>query len=118
MANVGSVAVARDVGGPFEFRDVGVAGADVARLELFELLGCAQFVCLGDVSRGKGMVGMGEGEGGEGGRKGEEGKEEGEGGRGRGGGGEGRTMLRERGWVWRVVERVKVMKDLMEWKEP
>lgn len=46
MADVGSVAVASDVGGPFVLRGVGVAGADVARLELLELLGCAEFVGL------------------------------------------------------------------------
>lgn len=46
MADVGSAAVAMDVGSPFVLCCVGVAGADVARLELFELLGCAEFVGL------------------------------------------------------------------------
>lgn len=35
-----------DVGGPFMFSRVGVAGADVSRLELLELLLCAEFVGL------------------------------------------------------------------------
>ena len=35
-----------DVGCPFEFRGVGVAGADVAGLKLLELLLGAEFVCL------------------------------------------------------------------------
>lgn len=53
MSNVRGVAVASDVGGPFEAGYVRVAGADVARLELFELLGCAQFVGLrGGLVRG------------------------------------------------------------------
>ena len=47
MAEVGSEAVAVDVGCPFEFRGVGVAGADVAGLELLELLLGAEFVGLG-----------------------------------------------------------------------
>lgn len=46
VPDVGRVAVPCDVGGPFVFCRVGVAGADVARLELLELLGCAEFVCL------------------------------------------------------------------------
>lgn len=46
MADVGSEAIAVDVGGPFEFRGVGVAGADIAGLELLELLLGAEFVGL------------------------------------------------------------------------
>lgn len=46
MADVGSVGVAVDIGHPFEFGGVGVAGADVAGLEGFELLLGAEFVCL------------------------------------------------------------------------
>ena len=55
-----------DVGDPFEFRGVGVAGADVAGLEGFELLLGAEFVGLGG-----GLVwGVDWGEGGVGGRSG------------------------------------------------
>ena len=46
MPDVGCVAVAVDVGGPFVLCGVGVAGADVARLEGFELLLRAEFVGL------------------------------------------------------------------------
>lgn len=44
MANVRSVAVADDIGGPFVFGCVGVTGADVAGLEGFEILECAEFI--------------------------------------------------------------------------
>lgn len=44
MAYVGSVRVAHDVGGPFEFGGVGVAGTDVTGLERFEVLLGAEFV--------------------------------------------------------------------------
>ena len=46
MPNIGSVAVSVDVGCPFEFCGVGVAGAYVAGLELLELLLRAEFVGL------------------------------------------------------------------------
>lgn len=46
MADVGGVAVAVDVGGPFVLGGVGVAGADVAGLQGFELLLGAEFVGL------------------------------------------------------------------------
>lgn len=55
MADIRSVAVARDVGGPFELRRVGVARADVFVLECFQLLGCAEFVGLGAVLVGAEM---------------------------------------------------------------
>ena len=62
MADVRGVGVAVDVGDPFELCGVGVAGADVARLQGFELLLGAEFVGLG----GGGLVGGGEGGGGKG----------------------------------------------------
>lgn len=34
-----------ELGPDGQFGSVGVAGPDVAGLELFELLGCAEFVC-------------------------------------------------------------------------
>ncbi len=46
MPDVRRVAVAVDVGGPFVLGGVGVAGADVARLELLQLLLGAEFVGL------------------------------------------------------------------------
>lgn len=46
MADVGRVRVAVDVGRPLELGGVGVAGADVAGLELLELLLGAEFVGL------------------------------------------------------------------------
>jgi len=46
MTNVRSVAVAGNVRGPFEFRDIGMPRSDITRLKLLELLGCAKFVCL------------------------------------------------------------------------
>lgn len=46
MSYIARIAVAMDVGGPFVLCCVGVAGADVARLELLELLLGAEFVCL------------------------------------------------------------------------
>ena len=55
VADVGRVAVAVDVACPFVFRGVGVAGPDVAGLELFELLLRAEFVGLLVVSGGKVM---------------------------------------------------------------
>ena len=45
MSDVGGVAVAVDIGGPFELCCVCVAGADVARLEGLELLLGAELVC-------------------------------------------------------------------------
>ena len=56
-----------DVGRPFEFRRVGVACSDVARLQLLELLLCAEFVCLG----GGSVLGSEGGGWGRGGGKGE-----------------------------------------------
>lgn len=67
MANVAGQAVAVDVGRPFELRGVGVAGADVAGLQLLQLLLRAEFVGLEEgVSAGRGFplsrgVGLGEG---------------------------------------------------------
>lgn len=46
MTDVRGVAVAMDVGGPFVLCGVGVAGADVAGLQSFELLLRAEFVGL------------------------------------------------------------------------
>lgn len=46
VADVGGVAIAVDVGGPFVLGGVGVAGADVAGLQGFELLLGAEFVGL------------------------------------------------------------------------
>lgn len=46
MTDVRRQTIAMDIGGPFEFRSIGVAGADVAGLELLELLLGAEFVCL------------------------------------------------------------------------
>lgn len=46
MADVAGQAITVDVGGPFEFGRVGVAGAHVAGLELLELLLRAEFVGL------------------------------------------------------------------------
>lgn len=46
MSNIACITIPLDVGGPFEFCGVGVAGADVAGLELLELLLRAKFVCL------------------------------------------------------------------------
>lgn len=54
MADVGGVAVAVDVGGPFVLCGVGVAGADVAGGEEFELLVGAEFICLWGCVRGVG----------------------------------------------------------------
>lgn len=53
MPDIAGQAVAVDVGGPFEFGSVGVAGPDVAGLELLQLLLGAEFVCLSrkEVSR-------------------------------------------------------------------
>lgn len=56
-----------DVGHPFELRRVGVAGADVAGLQGFELLLGAEFVGLWGVRRVWGRGGRGEREGREGG---------------------------------------------------
>lgn len=47
VPDIRRVAVAVDVRGPFVFGGVGVAGPDVARLELLELLLRAEFVGLG-----------------------------------------------------------------------
>ena len=66
MADVAGVGVAVDVGDPFEFGGVGVAGADVARLEGFELLLRAEFVGLGGGVSGGGGGGFKRGGGGEG----------------------------------------------------
>lgn len=44
MADVGVVAITEDVGGPFVFRGVGVAGTDVSGLQSLEILESAQFV--------------------------------------------------------------------------
>lgn len=65
VALVGGVRVARDVGGPFVFGGVSVARADVFVLELFELLLCAEFVCLwgGLAGVGGGRWETGDGEG-------------------------------------------------------
>ncbi len=63
MSHVRRVAVPLDVADPFVFRRVGVARADVARLQRFELLLGAEFVGLGKGRVSKG----GRGEGGEGG---------------------------------------------------
>jgi hypothetical protein len=46
MTNVACEAVARNVTRPLKFCGIGVAGADVACLELFKLLLCAEFVGL------------------------------------------------------------------------
>lgn len=51
MPNIRRIRVTLDIAGPFETGGVGVPGADVARLEGFELLSGAEFVCLeGEVS--------------------------------------------------------------------
>jgi len=44
VANVGGVAVAKDVGSPLVLGGVGVAGTDVAGLKSLEVLKGAQFV--------------------------------------------------------------------------
>lgn len=44
MADVGVVAITEDVGGPFVFRGVGVAGTDVSGLQGLEVLESAQFI--------------------------------------------------------------------------
>lgn len=62
VADERTVAVAHDVGRPLELRRVGVAGADVARLEGFELLLLAEFV--GHDFSGRGFVRWEEGCGG------------------------------------------------------
>jgi len=59
VPDVGRVAVAVDVGRPFVLCGVGVAGADVAGLELLELLLGAEFVGLG--GGGGGVSGEGKG---------------------------------------------------------
>jgi len=46
VADVAGVAVTLDVGGPLKFRRVGVSGADVAGLQLLELLLRAELVSL------------------------------------------------------------------------
>jgi len=46
MADVAGEAVALDIGLPFPGGGVGVAGADIARLQSFELLLGAEFVGL------------------------------------------------------------------------
>lgn len=46
MTNVTSQTVTMNVGGPFKFCSVGVAGADVAGLKLLELLLGAEFIGL------------------------------------------------------------------------
>lgn len=46
MSNIRCQTIAVDIGGPFEFRGVGVAGTDVAGLQLLELLLGAEFVGL------------------------------------------------------------------------
>ena len=46
VPNVRGVAVAVDVGGPFELGGVGVTGTDVACLQLFKLLLSTQFIGL------------------------------------------------------------------------
>lgn len=46
MSDIACQTIAVDVGRPFEFGGVGVAGADVAGLELLELLLRAEFVGL------------------------------------------------------------------------
>ena len=58
MPNVRRVAVAQDVADPFVARCVGVAGADVAGLEGFEVGCVAEFVGLecGSVSFGSGRM--------------------------------------------------------------
>jgi len=58
VPDVRRVAVAVDVGRPFVLCGVGVAGADVAGLELLELLLGAEFVGLGG---GGGVSGEGKG---------------------------------------------------------
>lgn len=47
MSHITRITVSLDIGRPFEFRRVGVSGADVAGLELLELLLGAEFVGLG-----------------------------------------------------------------------
>jgi len=47
MPNIRGVAVAGNVRGPFEFGDIGMPCSDIARLQLLELLCCAEFVGLG-----------------------------------------------------------------------
>lgn len=69
MPDIRRERVAVDVGGPFVFGRVGVARADVSRLELFELLLGAEFVGLWG---GRGIVSGGEAEG----RRGGEGRGE------------------------------------------
>lgn len=46
MSDIRSVAVAKNVGCPFCFCGVGMTGADVAGLKVFELLRCAEFIGL------------------------------------------------------------------------
>ena len=53
MTDVTSVTVAMHVGRPFELGRVGVSGADVAGLELLQLLLGAQFVGLGKKGLGQ-----------------------------------------------------------------
>lgn len=48
MSNVACQAIPVNIGGPFELRRVGVAGADVAGLQLFELLLRTEFVGLSE----------------------------------------------------------------------
>lgn len=69
MPDVACETITVDVGGPFEFGGVGVAGADVAGLQLLELLLGAEFVCLGGSVSG--VMGRGRRES-LGGRKGRE----------------------------------------------
>jgi len=46
MPDIRGVAVAGNVRGPFELRDIGMPCSDIARLQLLELLCCAEFVGL------------------------------------------------------------------------
>lgn len=46
MSDITGIAIPLDVGGPLELGGVCVPGADIARLELLELLLSAEFVCL------------------------------------------------------------------------